>query len=185
MSNIISVDIDETFPVAGTDNDSQGFRDNFNIIENSLATAKSEITTLENNTAKLNEDNNFAGSEIQQAKLINTTEKFISQSVASSESIRWTFAQYQDVIIGADVQLTLTDWPTSGEYGKIKIGVYGNGEGSHTVTWAATGGNNIKAPTGFPSSFTITSDDNPKIFEFWTVDGGTTVFGNYLGEFIS
>ena len=32
-SNIVDTTIDETYPVAGVDNDSQGFRDNFNIIK--------------------------------------------------------------------------------------------------------------------------------------------------------
>ena len=36
--------IDPTFPVAGQDNDSQGFRDNFGAIQTALETAKTEIT---------------------------------------------------------------------------------------------------------------------------------------------
>ena len=38
-STIISATIDGTYPVAGQDNDSQGFRDNFTIIKTGLATA--------------------------------------------------------------------------------------------------------------------------------------------------
>jgi hypothetical protein len=45
-SNIISETIDGTYPVAGVDNDTQGFRDNFTIIKTGLATAQSEITSL-------------------------------------------------------------------------------------------------------------------------------------------
>ena len=37
-SNIISTTINENFPIAGQDNDSQGFRDNFNVIKTSLST---------------------------------------------------------------------------------------------------------------------------------------------------
>jgi hypothetical protein len=40
-SNINYVNVDESFPVAGQDNDSQGFRDNFATIKSSLASAKS------------------------------------------------------------------------------------------------------------------------------------------------
>ena len=39
--------IDEQFPIAGQDNDSQGFRDNFTNIKTALDTAKSEISDLE------------------------------------------------------------------------------------------------------------------------------------------
>ena len=42
-STIISATIDGTYPVAGQDNDSQGFRDNFTIIKTGLATATSEM----------------------------------------------------------------------------------------------------------------------------------------------
>ena len=52
-SSIISDTIDGAYPVAGIDNDTQGFRDNFTIIKTGLATATSEITTLQNTTAKL------------------------------------------------------------------------------------------------------------------------------------
>ena len=39
-SNINTTDIDIEFPVAGQDNDSQGFRDNFSILKNNFASAK-------------------------------------------------------------------------------------------------------------------------------------------------
>jgi len=60
-SAITTTSIDESYPVAGQDNNSQGFRDNFNAIKSALNVAKSEITTLQSNTAKLNVANNFNG----------------------------------------------------------------------------------------------------------------------------
>jgi len=39
-SEIDDIGIDETYPVAGIDNDTQGFRDNFNIIKNNFVTSK-------------------------------------------------------------------------------------------------------------------------------------------------
>jgi hypothetical protein len=58
-SNIVYTTIDEQFPVAGQDNDSQGFRDNFNIIKENFRNAIIEIEALQNNSVKLNEDNTF------------------------------------------------------------------------------------------------------------------------------
>ena len=46
-SNIISDTIDATYPVAGVDNDTQGFRDNFSIIKTGLNTANSEKSRLQ------------------------------------------------------------------------------------------------------------------------------------------
>ena len=54
MSNITTAGFDEAFPVAGQDNDSQGFRTNFNVTKVALELANTEIGALETNTAKLN-----------------------------------------------------------------------------------------------------------------------------------
>ena len=47
-SNIDYIRIDENFPIAGIDNPSEGFRANFDIIKRALATARSEITLIQN-----------------------------------------------------------------------------------------------------------------------------------------
>ena len=44
-SNINTTNLDETYPVAGQDNNSQGFRDNFSTIKTNFTTAKTEIET--------------------------------------------------------------------------------------------------------------------------------------------
>ena len=46
-SSINPNNISVTFPVAGQDNDSQGFRDNFNNIKTGLTTAKTELEDLQ------------------------------------------------------------------------------------------------------------------------------------------
>ena len=46
-SSITTTGIDTAYPVAGQDNDSQGFRDNFTNLKTALDTAKTEITDLE------------------------------------------------------------------------------------------------------------------------------------------
>ena len=56
-SNIDNTSIDSTFPVAGQDNDSQGFRNNFNTIKNNFTAAKNEIEDLQTNTANTNRNN--------------------------------------------------------------------------------------------------------------------------------
>ena len=47
MSSINPNNIDGTYPIAGQDNDSQGFRDNFTNIKNNLTFAKTEIEDLQ------------------------------------------------------------------------------------------------------------------------------------------
>lgn len=52
-SNIRTNNIDITYPIAGQDNDTQGFRTNFTNIQNNFVSAASEITALQANVATL------------------------------------------------------------------------------------------------------------------------------------
>jgi len=52
-SNINPNNIDGAYPIAGQDNDSQGFRDNFTNIKTNLEYAETEITTLQSNVVDL------------------------------------------------------------------------------------------------------------------------------------
>jgi len=48
MASLINpTNIDVTYPIAGQDNDTQGFRDNFSSIKNNLNTAKNEISAIQ------------------------------------------------------------------------------------------------------------------------------------------
>ncbi len=61
-SNINTTNIDAAYPVAGQDNDSQGFRDNFSTIRSNFVASKTEIETLQSTTAQgitYSSDNNL------------------------------------------------------------------------------------------------------------------------------
>mgnify|MGYP000108356736 CR=1 FL=1 len=54
MTSLINPqNIDITYPIAGQDNDTQGFRTNFTNIQNNFATAYQEISGLQANVATL------------------------------------------------------------------------------------------------------------------------------------
>lgn len=50
-SNINPTNINITYPIAGQDNDTQGFRDNFSNIKNNFLVAQTEISALQANSA--------------------------------------------------------------------------------------------------------------------------------------
>ena len=50
-SKIVPGNIDGTYPTAGQDNSSQGFRDNFASIKTNFTEARSEIEDLQSNKA--------------------------------------------------------------------------------------------------------------------------------------
>lgn len=200
-SNINSADVDALYPIAGQDNDSQGFRDNFSTIKNSLSTAASEITALQDKTAgvaasAIVESGSTVGGDwngfyIQDANFrANVEEVYVIGNVTSNQNINWTNGHYQTIQSGAvdgTLGLTLTNWPASGKLGKMRLAITSNGT-SQAVTISATGMRNDGA-TGWTStnstSVTVTasSNTNPHILEFWTTDAGLVVYAHYVGNF--
>ena len=61
FSNQINVN----FPVAGEDNDSQGFRSNFSRIQNAFTSAAKELTELQTNSVSLDAQNDFSNNVIR------------------------------------------------------------------------------------------------------------------------
>ena len=139
-SSIISDTIDGAYPVAGIDNDTQGFRDNFTIIKTGLATATSEITTLQNTTAKLNETNDFNGTEITDANFSLNTEKYHNiGTVISGQNISFLNGHHQSLAInlGEDtpsIAFALADWPARDHLAKMTVQLFGN-DTAKTVTF--------------------------------------------------
>ena len=192
-SNINSDSIDALYPVAGQDNDSQGFRDNFSTIKNSLATAKTEITTLQNDTAKKNADNDFNGNKIQEANLISTTEQtYATGELTASQNISFENGHYQIVTVGGDITITLTDWAASGKLCKLRLEVKSDGTGRQLTINVGSGGS-LKLDKGFLLSDSTVQGQmtNPfnlggvetYMMDFWTHNGGLTVYAKLAGEF--
>jgi len=131
-SNINTANIDADYPVAGQDNDSQGFRDNFTNIKTGLATAKSEITALQSESPKLNANNNFNGYIIQNANLKDIAFQSPSASyTTANDTIDYSDGQYQRVIIGQSeatgkVNLAFSNFPASGQMGKLRLHITGS-----------------------------------------------------------
>ncbi|MDB4257069.1 hypothetical protein N9827_00250 [bacterium] len=191
-SSIISDTIDGAYPVAGIDNDTQGFRDNFTIIKTGLATATSEITTLQNTTAKLNETNDFNGTEITDANFSLNTEKYHNiGTVISGQNISFLNGHHQSLAINLgegtpSIAFALADWPARDHLAKMTVQLFGN-DTAKTVTFTVAGGGTIKYNrTGnnpYPATLTIDSSTDPVVIDFWTYNQGTTVYAEYRGRF--
>ena len=191
-SNIVHETIDEAYPVAGVDNDSQGFRDNFSVIKDSLAAAKTEMEDLQNNVARKDADSNFAANKIIDAELDHTTWAFIQiGTVNADQNISFLNGHYQRFVTTGDITMTLADWPVSGRLAKITVefesddgstrNVTFQGEGnaifrSNTDAWAVGTSETQVVATSASSSY-------PTIVEFWTHDGGATIYADYKGVY--
>jgi hypothetical protein len=195
-SNINYASIDETYPIAGKDNDSQGFRDNFGFIKNSLTSAKSEIENLQNNTVKLNEDNSFSfENTISKAQLKNWGETLHDGGTIGTDTlVSYTDGSVQLFKIAGDLNLSLDGFPPINIVGKLRIHLTNDTTVPHTVTFDVQGGtiktnimfNGYTGSTAARTSnpITLSSESNPVVIDFWTYDFGSTVFMNYVGQFV-
>jgi|TARA_B100001094_G_scaffold264140_1_gene266020 hypothetical protein len=184
-SNIASIDAD--YPRAGQDNDSQGFRDNFTKVKDELTNAHADLTALDTNTVKNNDAiTNMQGNTINNVVITQGSQKFYSGGVLSSAGVRpvsYEIATYHSYTINSTgITLQLADWPTSGKYAEVLIELRGRSQ-ADTVTFDTENSGSIKVATGFAHPATIDDNIHPYIYRFWTIDGGQTVYGEYLGEF--
>lgn len=186
-SSIISTTIDETFPVAGQDNDSQGFRDNFAIIKDNFAYAKSEIETLQNDTAKTNADNSFDNNTLSVVNLEQHTETAYDAISGISASTDISFTQGHHFVITAqnDITLTLTDWPDTDQYAEMRFQIKGDGASTRTITFAGsvniyTDGNGEWSGAAITTGIVTTEH---KVVKAWTTDGGASLYLEYIGTF--
>lgn len=103
MSNIVSTSINENYPVAGQDNSSQGFRDNFQAIKTALTVAKTEISALENNAILIGNNNDLVDTVLGNATIRN-----FNNPVYEITSTDQNFVLY-DCSISDNQRITVTD----------------------------------------------------------------------------
>lgn len=182
-STIDDTSIDATFPVAGQDNNSQGFRDNFNTIKSNFVAAKSEITTLQTTRARLDSNNDFAGNEINGALFKgNFTKHHPMGSQTTDENISVANGNFQTITVGSNITLTLTDFSNQNEaFESVVVSILKSG-GDRTITFAVNGGT-LKKDANMPDPFIADSTTNPRVVEFFSYDKGVTVFARYVGQF--
>ena len=188
-SNITYSTIDENYPVAGVDNDSQGFRDNFNIVKTALTTTSTEITDLQAGSCKVNAANNFAGNTISYANFLankESTNTANSTGVSANLSLSWSQAHVFVIKATNDITLTFSDFPIDG-YGKMNLFLSGGTVSSpKTISLVGPAGSTILTDGNTwitsTSNIRVTSESAPLMIEVSTYDS-ITFFARYIGAF--
>ncbi len=191
-SNITSDTIDAAYPVAGVDNDTQGFRDNFSIIKQNFQYAATEITDLQNNAARKDENNNFQGSHIIDAQFETCTETFLAAgTVSTGQNISFLNGRYQSITMSLgsvtpSATFNLSDWPSTDEenrLAKITVELRCADVVAKEALFTSEGGGVIKKSSNWPTQVLVDGVDDPVIIEFWTYNSGATVYAEYKGVF--
>jgi len=199
--------INENFPIAGEDNDTQVFRDNFDSIKNNFRLAQEELTDLLDNTARKDEINNFANNTIESAVFLDTKyAKFDAGNIASATSafsIDYQNGSYQIVRVdsrGTPLNITFDNFPINNDrllapfgVGKVTLELWGTAD-NITLNFLGGGNGTEFRKKGFPDAGTsnsvpviLTADNQwssggPLFIEVWR-HSGNFIFLNYLGTF--
>ena len=189
-SNINANNIDGTYPIAGQDNDSQGFRDNFTNIKNNFTNAKSEIEDLQSKavlkSALTGEtlDNSGGGSVLSDFELKDMSGTRIAKGTTSGTvTLNYAEGPYQTATSSGSITLAFSNFPASGKVGTIRLELT-VASVAHTLTLPAAvtiGADSLQGIV--PATKVITFDaTGTYIFEFTTDDQGTTVAVNDLSR---
>ena len=174
-------DIDGTYPVAGQDNNSQGFRDNFTNTKTNFQYAANEITDLQTNSvlkAALTGtalDNDMGGSPLSNANISDfSAVAAILGTLSGSVTIDYTAGHYQTVTTGASISLAFTNFPAAGNFGIVRVQVTVTNT-AYTVTLPAAvsvGTGNLQ---GYSSGVITFNQAGTYTYDFTTSNGGTTI----------
>ena len=181
-SNINPNNIDGSYPVAGQDNNSQGFRDNFTNIKVNFQYAEEEINDLESNAilkAALTGstlDNNMGNNTIYAVNLNDvSTTRIAATATSGTVTLNYASGQYQTVEPSTgSITLAFTNFPASGYFGLLRVQITVTNL-AYTVTLPAAvslGTTGIQGYSGGVITFAATGT---YVFDFSTSDVGATI----------
>jgi hypothetical protein len=178
-SQINPNNIDTAYPVAGQDNNTQGFRDNFTNIRNNFVSAAAEITTLQNTSAVKGSSvvNDFAGGIIYDAKIQDLSASATNLgAVSGAVAVNYSVGHYQQMSTSGSITLSFINFPVVGSYGFIRLEIT-VANTAHTVTLPSSVTVNSTGIQGYNPSTRVISFAATGVytFDFTTVNTGSTV----------
>ena len=185
-SNINPNNIDTTYPIAGQDNDSQGFRDNFTNIKTNFQYAEDEISDLQQNVilkAALTGttlDNDMGGAPIYNATLNGARTTRVSLGNASTQTIPgtipidYTAGAYHSFTLDYNSSLDFQNWPSAGNGSWVRVIVTVSST-SYTLTLPAAVTLGVTGIQGISANVITFATTGTFAFEFTTSNGGTTI----------
>ena len=184
--------IDGQYPVAGQDNNSQGFRDNFTNTKTNFQFAADEITELQNKALLKTAltggtlQNNMGNAVISNAQLIGQTTNVVTLGNVTNSTANVVFGSgsYQVATTQGNTSLAFSGWPSSGLYATVRLQLTTTVANANITVPASISANTNASYTSLQyiigraaSSNVITiSNTGTYVFEFSSADGGGNVF---------
>ena len=181
MSSINPNNVDGTYPIAGQDNDSQGFRNNFTNIKNNLQFAYDELTDLQSKAVlksaltggSLNNDMNYA--QLISPQLIKAVETVNNLGTKTgSFTISWADGHFQYYTTSGNTTLAFSNWPTSAYYTCLRLQITTDTT-NRTVTFPSAVSVGLTDIQGAAGQVVTLPTAGVYLFELTTLDNGTTI----------
>jgi hypothetical protein len=180
-SQINPNDIDGAYPVAGQDNNSQGFRDNFTNTKTNFQYAYNEITDLQNNAILKSAlsgttlDNDMGGSLLYDYQSKQVSETVIPLGTTSGTvTLNWAAGAVQTLTTSGSVTVAFGTWATNGLSARVVLQIT-VASTAHTLTLPAAVSIGTTNLQGYSSNVITFSQTGTYRFEFSTVNGGSSV----------
>lgn len=180
-SNINPQNINGAYPVAGQDNDSQGFRDNFTNTKTNFQFASEEITDLQSKAvlkAALDGtvlNNDMGGSILSNAQLQDMSETRVALgTVTGAQTINYAAGSYYTLTTSGSVSIAFTNFPPSGQLGRVRVQI-SVASTAHTLTLPAAVSVGTANIQGYAANIITFNQTGTFEFEFETNDGGSTI----------
>ena len=192
-SNINPNNIDTTYPIAGQDNDSQGFRDNFTNIKTNFQFAETEIDDLQAKVLLKSAltgtalDNDMAGALIENAKIQGFRGTRVALGgVSGTATIDYAAGHYYTLTTSASVGLNFSNFPSAGNQAWIAVRITVSST-AHTLTLPAAVGagasaTNVLGIQGWNTNVITFAETGTYEFEFRTDDGGSSIYISELSR---
>jgi hypothetical protein len=189
-SNINPNNIDGAYPVAGQDNNSQGFRDNFTNTATNFQYAADEITDLQNKAVLKSAltgttlNNNMGGSILSNAQLQDMSETVVPLgTLAGTVTINYSLGSYQTVTTNGAISLAFTNWQAAGVATTVVVQVT-VANINHTIQLPVAVSVNAQGIQGFNPATNVISfaATGTYSFSFTTTNGGSTIIANEVNK---
>ena len=182
-SNINPNNIDGAYPVAGQDNNSQGFRDNFNNTATNFQYAANEISDLQAKAVLKSAltgstlNNDMDGSILSNAQLQDMSETVVPLgTVSGTTTINYELGSFQTLTTNGAVALAFSNFPAAGASGSVTVQVT-VANIIHTLVLPSSVSVNARGIQGLNTSTGVISFSSTGVysFQFVTSNGGTTI----------
>ena len=193
MTSLVNpYNINGNYPIAGQDNDSQGFRDNFTNIKNNFIYAKSDIEDLQSKVilktalSGTTLDNNFLGSQVSNIQTKNQTETVYDWGTVGGTGVTEIVLDYAlgnihkiNAIGSIKINAVIKNQPAALQFARmllyINVGLVSYTlELPSSITTDLTGIPGLRTVAG--SNIITFTDAGSYIFEFSTVASGSPMF---------